>query len=439
MVQAAPLPPAAKTPTGNKEVTTVRGVKRTKQTYVLTKNPDEIITFNPNINACFPGSIVQSQLAVARGYLIPAGIDDSDRADLNITVDRLTGRRETASPPSASSVTAAIGKIVGDDTPGSSDLVYRRTEAYSSVQVALQLGISGSYGGFAASLDVEGKHEETKNTVLVYLRERAFTAFCDTSTPEALFKESFTEDKVTRLVGLEKMGPGNPPLLVNSVVYGRILVFTMTSSSSQTEINASLKASYSAFANVSAEAKAHYQQVLRNSDVSIVGKAVPPEMIKGLLEDGTLNTYFSTKPKYKEYGMIGYTLQTLDGVPAEMSETVTYDEVVWGEDAGTVTLNITGFEIPGQSCWSGTVTLDGEVLSFSSAHPASTSRHFEADGSGEPFHLTDFRSPGSGAVVHGRWEISPKELKWFTDGKDVASGRYETEPFAFLNYAAHRS
>ncbi|MGP3684569.1 thiol-activated cytolysin family protein [Streptomyces sp. IBSNAI002] len=279
--QLAPHKKNAKSKVGDPDVSRVKGVKRTKQSYTLTKNPNEVVTFNPNVNLCFPGAIVQARPAMRNGYLISAQIEDSDRADLGVTVDRLTGKKETASPPSASNVTAAIGKVVGEDTPGSSDIVYRRVEAYSSAEAALELGISATYGGFSASLDVEAKRKETQNTVLVYLRERAFTAFCDTSTPAALFKDSFTEEKLTQLITNGAMGHDNPPLLVNSVSYGRILTFTFTAKTSEAEINATLKASYSGFANVSASAKARYKEVINQSEVASSGYRSLPTWSRG--------------------------------------------------------------------------------------------------------------------------------------------------------------
>ncbi|MEU0936075.1 thiol-activated cytolysin family protein [Embleya sp. NPDC005971] len=412
-----PHKPDAKTKVGSPQVDTVKGVKRTKQTYTLTKNPDMAITFNPNASTCFPGAIVQARPAIEHGYLVPAQIEDADRADLAITVDRMTGRKETVSPPSASNVTAAIARVVGE-TEASPNITYNSKAAYSSAEVALELGVSATYGGFAASLDVDAKRKETKNTFMVFLREVAFTAFCDTSTPEALFKDGFTQDKITRLVNLGHMGPDNPPLLVNSVVYGRILMFSMTSKSSETEINAALNASYSGFANMSASVKAHFKEVFTNSEISIVGVSVEPEMIKELLSEGTLKEYFSTHQKLKTYGRIGYTLQTLDGTPAKMSETTTYDAVVWG-DAGNVTLEVTGFAGAGFVTTKGVyVVLDGTRLEL----PASKSRSFDEGGSGEPFKITRIEMAIS-KPIKVDCALGPKELGWFHNGP-VTEGRY---------------
>ncbi|MGY5130281.1 thiol-activated cytolysin family protein [Streptomyces nigrescens] len=432
--ELSPHKPDAKNKVGPEEVTEVKGVKRTKQSYTLTKNPEEAITFDPNVSMCFPGAIVQAKPAIEHGYLIPAGIEDSDRADLGVTVDRLTGRKETASPPSASNVTAAIGKVVGDDAPGSSDVVFRRVEAYDSAETALELGISATYGGFAASLDVSARRKETMNTVLVYLRERGFTAFCDVSTPGALFQDSFTEEKLNKLVSIGNMGPDNPPLLVNSVVYGRIIVFTFTSKSSETEINAALKASYSGFADVDAHLKAHYLGIISKSEVSIISKGGTGEQIKELLTKGTLSDSFATPQKYKSYVRIGYTLQTLDGVPAKMSETTSYDAVVWG-GTGLVTLRAKSVGSPyGGPTEAFEITIDGECLSATTGHPATMPRTFADDGSGDPFHITHLKLPLYGLDVD--WKLSPKELGWFTGGSTFASGRYPQTGGFWLNYEA---
>lgn len=434
----APYKPNAKHKVGGEGVSQVKGVKRTKQSYTLTKNPDQAVTFNPTVNVCYPGAIVQARPAIDHGYLVPAQIEADDRADLAITVDRVTGRSAVASPPSASEVAKAIGKVVQEDSPGSADVAFRRREAYSSAEVALELGISATYGGFAASLDVEAKRQETKNTVLVYLRERGFTAFCDTSTPEALFKDSFTEEKLAQIITNGYMGQNNPPLLVSSVVYGRIMSFTCTSTSSESEIKAALQASYSGFGgDAKSNLAMRQKEILKNSDIAIVGLSVTPDMVKGLLVDGNLQKYFSTPQKFKSYGVIGYTLQTLDGNPAKMSETTSYDAVTWGEETSQVNLKVTSIgSSSGEYPKSLDLTIDGEKVPCTPDKPATKKRAFPEDGSGDPFHITKISGGGAFIPMNVDWKLSPKELGWFTGGQTTATGRYPKDGKLWANYTA---
>ena len=249
--ELCPYRPNAKAPVGEPKGEYVKGIKRTKQTYALTKNPEKAITFDPSVAMCFPGATMQSKPDITNGCLVSAQFEDEDRADPGITVERLTGRKTVASPPSRSNVTEAIGKVVA----------------------------------------------------------------------------------------------GNPPLLLSSVIYGRIIAFTVTSKETESEIRAAAKANYDGFAKIEGSLKAHCQKVLRESEVSIIGLNITPDQIKGLLKDGKLAESF-TKQSFKSYGRIGYTLHTLDDVPAKMSETTTYDAVMWGK--GTVTLKASRVAFAGE-------------------------------------------------------------------------------------------
>ncbi|WP_181923895.1 thiol-activated cytolysin family protein [Streptomyces inhibens] len=205
--QLAPHNPDEKKPRGEKQVDYVNGVRRTRQSWTETKTRDEIVTFNPSIDMLHPGAIVQADPPIRQGYLVSAQIEDTERAPLRVSVDVLSAdNSKVVQVPSHGSVLDAIKGIVRGKPNLSPDTVFRKTEGYSSTETALQLGLSGSCGGFSGSLDIEGKREETQNTLVVYLRERDFTASCDLSTPDALINDAFTEDRATQLINRGTMG-----------------------------------------------------------------------------------------------------------------------------------------------------------------------------------------------------------------------------------------
>ncbi|MGA5069129.1 thiol-activated cytolysin family protein [Streptomyces exfoliatus] len=260
----------------------------------------------------------------------------------------------------------------------------------------------------------------------------------NTSTPEALFMDSFTEEKLAQIITNGCMGEDNPPLLVSSVVYGRIMSFTCTSASSESDIKAALQASYSGFGgDAKSNLAMRQKEILKTSEIAIVGLSVTPDMVKGLLVDGNLQKYFSTPQKFKSYGVIGYTLQTLDGNPAKMSETTSYDAVAWGEETSQVTLQV--HSIAGTGCEAFKellVTIDGVDVQSTPDKPASKSRAFPGDGPGEPFRITKIASR---ALIWPRevdWKLSPMELGWFTGGQTTATGRYPKDGDFWVNYTA---
>ncbi|GGS83611.1 hypothetical protein GCM10010253_67580 [Streptomyces badius] len=389
----------------------VNGFKRTTQHMSIVRNPQEVIMFNPNHNMLFPGALVRGNDGVRRGQLVPAGVSDSDRADVKISIDRVSTKTETCAP-TLSGVRKAIGTIVGEDICPTGGVYYASTTANTSVEASLQLGVSASYGGFAASLEAKMGRKEYQNTVAVVLKERAFSVSCDNSTPEALFKESFTQEKLESLCSASKPLSSrwhalNPPMLVLAVHYGRTLVFTLTSSASETEIEAAVKASYNGFASASAEVKARYQSVLKTSSIQIIAQGVDVDVLRELA-NGSIAKIFDKTHKFKEYMPLGYTLATLKGEVTKMSEATEYDAVSWG--GMRVEL-----EIP--SIWLGMATTDdfditvnGTVYKARKNQPARVTRTFENDGTGAPFHVTNVK----GSSVD--WKLGPYDLKWFESG-----------------------
>ncbi|MFD5437069.1 thiol-activated cytolysin family protein [Kitasatospora sp. NPDC127067] len=380
----APQDPDKKTSKGEPQVTYVNGVKRTQQSWSATKTPDEIVTFNPNTNMLFPGAIVQADPAIGRGHLVPAQIEDSERAPLTVVVDALTSGNSVVVPePNYGSVLDAIKETVAGKKNASPNIVFRKTEGYSSTETALALNLSASYLGFSSSLNVEAQRKEYQNTLVVYLRERAFIASCAMSTPNALINDSFTEERLTRLVNLGTMGETNPPMIVSDVSYGRILTFSFTSKATETEINAAVSASYNGFANISAELKARYKSVISNSEISVLSQGGDPKIIQSLLMDGNIGNYFGEPHDLDEYSIIGYVLKTLDGHLAKMSETTDYDRVSW-EGGATVTLTLSNngsvFGVPTE--------IDGKTTHLNPGGSiVSESRTFTSDGDGTPFRV----------------------------------------------------
>ncbi|MEV5597877.1 thiol-activated cytolysin family protein [Streptomyces sp. NPDC052496] len=399
--ELAPQKPDEKEPTSAPKVDYVNGVKRTTQSWTATRTPESIVTFNPNTNMMFPGAIVQAGPAIRQGHLIAAQIEDSERAPLTIVVDALSGgNSRVVDVPSYGNVLDAVKDMVNGRPNSSPDIIFRKTEGYSSTEAALSLGLSASFGGFATSLNVEARRKESQNTLIVYLRERAFTASCAMSTPNALINDTFTQERLARLVTLGAMGTDNPPLIVSDVVYGRVLTFSFTSTASESEINAALEASYKGFGNVGAELKARYLQIIGQSSIEVISLGGDPGVIKDLLQTGDISNYFGERHTLEQYSRMGYVLKTLDGRPAKMSESTDYDQVVWGgETPVTLTLQPPARMTFGNShlLFPLDLMIDGKVTEYASRPAVSGVRHF-SPGSADntPFAVMYRAKGGSG-------------------------------------------
>ncbi|MFJ3216486.1 hypothetical protein ACIPLC_11260 [Kitasatospora sp. NPDC086801] len=60
---------------------------------------------------------------------------------------------------------------------------------------------------------------------------------------------------------------------------------------------------------------------------------------------------------------------------------------------------------------------------------------FTPDGSGDPFHITEI---GFGVTITVDWNLSPKDLGWFSGSHTVEEGRVPKDGKLWLNYTATR-
>ena len=84
-----------------------------------------------------------------------------------------------------------------------------------------------------------------------------------------MFGDDFTTELLQQQIDRGRIGPDNLPVYVSSVSYGRILMFSFTSTASITDINATLEAMYNS-GEFGGSLSAHLQQVLEQAQIQVV-------------------------------------------------------------------------------------------------------------------------------------------------------------------------
>jgi hypothetical protein len=300
-------------------------MRRIGQVYSLARTPSKLVTFNPSVSSLWPGALVQGRSAAGQGVLDPLSI--TERAPVEVSVPELGATRIVAA--SVGTVSQAIQDMVRDKEPGSGAVSYTMREARSVEEAALEMGLSAHYMGFSASASLNVDKREGWHTVLACFEERAFTAtFSAPTSPNDWFTERFTNAALDYLITSGSMGDDNPPLYVDSVTYGRLLLFTCSSTSSATEISAALKASYEGVVG-GGEGKidAKYKTILETSEVKVLALGGSTKNAFDLIKSSKIADYFSTRPKMQEYGPMSFRLsQLVNNRLARLSETTTYIE-----------------------------------------------------------------------------------------------------------------
>lgn len=304
--------------------------------YSLTETPQRLISSDPNRDVLYPGAMLQGRThrdGSSIGDLLPLTIPK--RAPVRVSIPDLANAGNDnfrLVQPNQAEVGQAVGDIVGHataadiDTPSS--VSFEMTTYHSERQFALQAKMSARYLGFRASASGSVERDASETTVAVQFTQRMYTVAVEApgSGPEDFFAEDFTADDLQKLVDAGKLGPDNLPVYVSSVTYGRMMTFALTSSASESEIKAALRASYRSFAgSASGSLNARQKEILSSSKIvlsTLGGDAT--DAIK-VVRSGDWSQYFEKNAALSTAVPLSYTFKNVgDGSIANVSEATEY-------------------------------------------------------------------------------------------------------------------
>ncbi len=327
------LPPLNKTNAGNSVVVC------TNTNRSLNKDLNDVAILSPTAGVIFPGALVRANDRLAEGKPDPIALA---RSPVTLRVD-LPGLAEggtvVVDNPTNSSVQAGIDKLLDrwNETAAAEGYVNKArsylsiTKAYSSQQLALDLGFSSKWtsGDVAAKISASSSRESS--VAVAYFRQVFYTVVFDTpASPSSVFSVDVTADDLRG-----QTGDDDPPAYVRSVDYGRIVMIKMETASSETKtsLEGALNQVISGGVQVGAEVNAKYANIVNNSTFTVValggnpGAAATISQPKDLENLSELIASGSTYGKGNPGAPISYTVAFLkDNQIATLAFTTSYTE-----------------------------------------------------------------------------------------------------------------
>jgi hypothetical protein len=329
--------------------------------YDLKRNFNDIIAVGANATALKPGMIVQGR-GVQDGSLSTIGLKRSPLSlSINLALDTPSRRVDN---PNSSTIQDAIASLQreADDRISEIDVVpaqinFRAESAYSVKQALLSAGLSVKYNALLASGSVAGSISQSssvkRRTVLVKLLQPMYTiSFADDekAEPADFFAPDLMQADFDRQQELGTMGAGNLPTYVQSVTYGRMVVYSMTTTQTTTdeEYKLAVQASYGAWSG-SGNVNTRQQELVQNStvEVQVFGGTQQQglDAIKTALKSGDFSAFLTPAPattavplsyrindlKNRQVAVVGdatrFTVQQCEPVN-DLKFTVTLDSVI---------------------------------------------------------------------------------------------------------------
>lgn len=237
--------------------------------YSLTKVPSQFVVTNPNADTLWPGSLVQGK-SLGSGLLDPI---PARRSPGTITLTIASGATgpffKTMDAPSLSSAHQAMNEILAGYNGGTpAEFSYEFSSVYSSEQLKIAADVNANGADWSAAASLSFDQSTVKSHMLIQFSQQFFTmAFDPPAGPSGVFAKDIQKEELEPY-----MGPGNPPVYVGSVTYGRIFYVLFESSASQMDLEAAVKGSYSFGAGgVSGAASASWKSIINSASIKAYG------------------------------------------------------------------------------------------------------------------------------------------------------------------------
>lgn len=300
--------------------------------YSLTSNPETIVSINPDANKMWLGGLLQG-----RGYANGPGslreLPIRKRAPLSIYVD-LIGRKNavTIKSPTPASVQNGIGQLVQRAIHAHVDVPTRATfdqvTQNSTDQALLDAHISAKYLGASVSAGLDADDNAQQSSVLASFYQRMFTVSIVTpATPADYFTSRFSKADFQEQVRLGRVARTNPPVVVGSISFGRILLYSVTSTASSHNLKVALSAAWSGgVASGNVQMTADQKRIIDNAEYKVVALGGKDSQALNLIRTHKLGDYFSGHSSLATAVPISYQVNNIgDDSAAKFSETTNYN------------------------------------------------------------------------------------------------------------------
>ena len=261
------------------------------ETYSVVQGLQEFPLFNPNSSVVYPGNLLQgSTLLNATPDVIVV-----DRAGGTFSIDVLSGGNnltETVPEVTKSNVIQALNDIIYNapsDVPA--NISFLMQEVNSEKELSFALGLDYTQAFFAVQSELGFSTNNQYNRVLVKLSQAYYTMSFDLPPDyDDLFAPNVTPEDLQNYVG-----QGNPPAYISDVTYGRVFYLLIESTSSSSEISASLNASFNGVQNSgNADVETSSMSSLENLNIKLFALGGDAQSTFSTIGTSNLNSLVTT-------------------------------------------------------------------------------------------------------------------------------------------------
>ncbi|WP_281540304.1 thiol-activated cytolysin family protein [Maribacter aestuarii] len=226
------------------------------KTFKAAPGYDEMLALDPSTDVIFPGALLKGE-SIPTGEYIPI---TTNRAPITLSASltNISGSPVVSvSDPKLSTVRQEIKTILDQEVTGATParINFEIQQVYSSEQLSVAIGANYRSAGTSVSGAFDFNQSTLKNKFVLKYLQTYYTIDMDPpNNPSDLF---------TSVPDFNSLG-STSPVYVASVAYGRMVLYTIETNASQTEINAAFSAS---FASADGSIDTEYEKTINESNI----------------------------------------------------------------------------------------------------------------------------------------------------------------------------
>lgn len=215
----------------------------------------------------YPGALVVANTNLANGT--PTPINDIDRCSNTLTISGITlkdGKTAsvTVNPQEYCTVRDAVAELVSrrnEGTDVTAKIQCGIETVYSEKQISAKLGVSSDIIN-KLKLDLEAIKTGKSKSVLMNFQQVYYTVSANVQKGSFAFADDVKVSELQR----QNINSQNPPAIIPSVNYGRIVYVGVTTSDTSLDVKGALEAAYS---HIDGSVSAQYKDILNKCSFSV--------------------------------------------------------------------------------------------------------------------------------------------------------------------------
>jgi len=234
-----------------------RSLECVVKTFKASPGFDEMLTLDPSTDVIYPGAVLKGETIPTGEYV---GINlDRKPITLSASLTNISGSPVvTIEDPKLSTVREGIKQILDQEVTGatSAKINFEITQVYSEQHLDVAIGVNYRGAGKKVSSNIDFSNSQFKNKFVLKFLQQYYTIDMDSPGKDP-------SDLFANLPDVSALG-STSPVYVASVAYGRMVVYTIETNSSMTEVNAAFSASVG---SNDGTVDAQYQQLYNSSKI----------------------------------------------------------------------------------------------------------------------------------------------------------------------------